>query len=515
MILLSDGLKAFAGDSLRTALLRFTGKPVTAFVSGATVTAMVQSSSATTLATIGFVSAGLITFPQSIGILFGASLGTTSTGWLVSTLGLKFSIGLLALPLTGLGAFLRLLGRGKASSLGLALAGFGLIFIGIDTLQAGMAELSTVFDLGRLAYEGLLGHLLLMAVGVAMTVIMQSSSAAVATTLAALHAGAINFEQAAALVIGQAVGTTVTAALAMIGATTAAKRTALAHIVFNATTGVVAVVLLPLFMWLFTWTEARFDQTPGAVSLAAFHTSFIALGVVLFLPFSGAFARLIERILPDRGPAFTRHLDSSLHTMPSVALEAVRNALREILVAECQHLKGLVQSAPAPVVGANDELVRALEQTGRFLGQVPLASGEEETGVDRVSLFHALDHLTRLVQLQPPPDLVKASENPALKDVFASYGRAVAAAEAFGGPSHEEPISLRDAGKVAGVWQDLSGLRRGERVRLLEQTAAGESDPDATLRTLDQIRYADTVVYHLFRITSHLAGRQPAGEPSG
>ncbi|TVP80051.1 MAG: Na/Pi cotransporter family protein, partial [Puniceicoccaceae bacterium] len=327
MILLTDGLKAFAGDALRKALLRFTGRPVTAFCSGAVVTALVQSSSATTLATIGFVSAGLIGFAQSIGIVFGASLGTTSTGWIVSTLGLKFSVGLLALPLICIGAFMRLLGPPRLASLGLALAGFGLIFVGIDALQAGMSGLAEAVDLSRMPARGFWGHLALLAVGVAMTVVMQSSSAAVATTLAALHAGAIDFEQAASLVIGQAIGTTVTAAIAAIGATTAAKRTALAHILFNAATGLIALVLLPVFLALVTRLTAAFEGTPGAVSLAAFHTLFIGFGVVLFLPFTSQFARLIERILPEKGFSSTRYLDRSLLQIPPVALAAASRSL--------------------------------------------------------------------------------------------------------------------------------------------------------------------------------------------
>ncbi|MDL5056917.1 Na/Pi symporter [Geitlerinema calcuttense] len=138
MLLLTDGLKAFAGDSLKKTLVRFTGAPWKAFMSGTIITALVQSSSATTVTVIGFVSAGLLTFPQALGVVFGASLGTTSTGWLVSALGLKVSIGYYVLPLIGVGALMRLLARGRWRVLGMALAGFGLIFVGIESLQAGM-----------------------------------------------------------------------------------------------------------------------------------------------------------------------------------------------------------------------------------------------------------------------------------------------------------------------------------------------------------------------------------------
>jgi len=158
MVLLTDGLKSFAGDSLRRALVRFTGRPSKAFAAGAVATSLVQSSSATTVAVIGFVSAGLLTFPQAVGVVIGASLGTTSTGWIVSVLGLKVSVGLYALPLVGIGAFLRLLATGRWRSFGTALAGFGLIFIGIDTLQDAMGGLSGLFNLSQLPAVGVSRH---------------------------------------------------------------------------------------------------------------------------------------------------------------------------------------------------------------------------------------------------------------------------------------------------------------------------------------------------------------------
>ncbi|HWV58591.1 MAG TPA: Na/Pi symporter, partial [Longimicrobiales bacterium] len=155
MVILTDALKALAGDALRMILSRFVSGPWSAMLSGATATLLVQSSTATTLTTIGFVSAGLITFPQSIGVIFGANLGTTSTGWMVSMLGLHFSIAVAAMPAVAIGAVLRLLGRDSIAAAGFALAGFGLIFVGIDILQVGMAGLADRFDLSGLTGDTL------------------------------------------------------------------------------------------------------------------------------------------------------------------------------------------------------------------------------------------------------------------------------------------------------------------------------------------------------------------------
>ena len=161
---MTDGLKAVAGDSLRAILARFTGGPVTAVMTGVAITLVVQWSSATVLMTIGFVSAGLLTFAQSVGVIFGANLGTTSTGWLVALPGLHLSISAVALPLVGSGALARLPGRGRTASMGLVVAGFGLIFVRIDYLQAGMNSFSQDFGPSMLPGATIAGRLLLVGI---------------------------------------------------------------------------------------------------------------------------------------------------------------------------------------------------------------------------------------------------------------------------------------------------------------------------------------------------------------
>ena len=243
VFLLTDGLKAAAGDALRRILVRLTGRPAAAFVSGAGITVLAQSSSATTLATIGFVSAGILTFSQAIGIVMGASLGTTSTSWLVSLVGLKFGIGKLAFPLVGLGALARLVSRGRKAAAALAVAGFGLMFVGIDTLQSGRVHLSTSVSPDNLPHGTVLGRALLVGIGILLTVLTQSSAAAVAMTLTAFHSGMVDLEQGTSLIIGASIGTTSTSAMAAIGATTPVKRTALAHILFSLAAGALPIGL--------------------------------------------------------------------------------------------------------------------------------------------------------------------------------------------------------------------------------------------------------------------------------
>lgn len=512
MVLLTDGLKAFAGDALRAGLVRFTGTPAKAFASGTLVTLMVQSSSATTVTLIGFVSAGLITFPQAMGVVMGASLGTTGTGWVVSVLGLKVSLGFYALPLVGIGALMRLLGHGRARALGLALAGFGLIFIGIETLQAGMQGLAAVFDLARLPSAGFLGHLAALVIGILMTVIMQSSSAAVATILTALHAQAVNFDQAAALVIGAAIGTTVTGALAAIGGSVPARRTAVTHVLFNLATGLIALVLLPLFLWGLRLAQLHLGLEPGAVSLAAFHTAFIALGVALFLPFTDRLARWIERLVPERGPRLTRHLDDSLLAAPAVALEATRRTLLDMAQELVDLLTTLLESGVAGVEQArHHELTTALEHTQHFFARIPPVVEDEPLSRLRVGELHANDHLARLMsRLVLPAEtrqaLMQAPLQPAVGQCRKLLGLA---REGLSGEAPADWLTTLEQYALR-----LAEMRRDERLAILNDTATGRHAPNQAMVTLDALRWLERVAYHVWRICNHLATETPAVEGS-
>ncbi|MBX3731502.1 MAG: Na/Pi cotransporter family protein [Verrucomicrobiae bacterium] len=510
MTLLTDGLKAFAGEALRRALVRFTGTPFKAFCSGAVITVLVQSSSATTVTVIGFVSAGLLTFPQAIGVVLGASLGTTGTGWLVSVLGLKVSLGVWALPLVGVGTFIKLLAPGRWRSLGLALAGFGLVFIGIETLQLAMRGFSQVLHLARLPAGGLWGHGVAMGLGILLTVVMQSSSAAVATTLTALQSGAVNFEQAASLVIGAAVGTTVTGVLAAIGGGVPAKRTALAHVVFNLASGLIALVLLPVFLWGIRQAQEHAGLDPGAVSLAAFHTGFIALGVLIFLPFAERGARIIEQWLPDRGPVLTRHLDSTVLKTPAVALEATRRALSETAAESFDAARSVLENPMHAVSTARLALPRAaLARLQEFFPQIPAVAEDDRVTRRRLAQLHALDHLARFqARWTPPGGIGTRIRDPRLQGAVrltATLLELGASGLRHGGPESWEVT-------VASKAADLAELRRLDRPLILRETATGRSDPSTALELLDVIRWLDRLGYHAWRITHHLAHEDPSAQ---
>ena len=192
---MTGALRSLQGNAIRSALKKLTKSPLSGALTGAVSTAVLQSSSAVTVTAVGFVGAGLMTFPQSLGIIFGANAGTTITGWLVVLLGFKLKLGTVILPVILIGAILKLFAKDRIATMGYALAGFGLIFVGIDMLQQGMSGLEQVMTPEQFPEDTWIGRLKLVLMGVIVTLITQSSSAGVAVSLTALFAGTINFEQ--------------------------------------------------------------------------------------------------------------------------------------------------------------------------------------------------------------------------------------------------------------------------------------------------------------------------------
>ncbi|MCG3148245.1 MAG: hypothetical protein PCFJNLEI_01688 [Verrucomicrobiae bacterium] len=502
VFLLSDGLKTAAGDTLRRILVRFTGRPSTAFVSGAGITVLAQSSSATTLATIGFVSAGVLTFSQAIGIVMGASLGTTSTGWLISLVGMKFGIGKLAFPLVGLGALARLVSHGRNAAIALAVAGFGLMFVGIDILQSGMVSLSESFSPNSLPHGTLTGRVLLVGIGIVLTVITQSSAAAVATTLAAFHTGMIDLEQGTSLIIGASIGTTSTSALATIGATTPAKRTAMAHILFSVAAGVVAFVILPIFVWSVKQAEQSLGSQFGAVILAAFHSGFTLLAALLVLPGVKHFSAFIERLVPERGPALTRHLDASLIEIPEVAIEAVRRTLMDVSAEVLNEIDRRLRGSIPVIPDRTDAVLAALKETRRFLGLISFPASRPRQLNTRISMIHALDHLNQLVVVMKnnfEPSLLNGEQR--LQEPKRTVLEMVETAAAS--LRRQAPAPERD--KLQRLSLVLAERRRTERAALLEESAHGTVEPGHALHTLDGLRWVDAVGYHTWRALHHLS----------
>ena len=326
MKMISEGLRLAAGQSLRDILGRWTYSPLRGLAAGSGITAIVQSSSAVTVATIGFVNAGLLDLYHALGVVYGANVGTTVTGWLVAAIGFKIKVEAFALPMIGIGMFMRLSGADeRRGAIGEALAGFGLFFIGIDILRGAFEAVAANMHIPDAASKGVLGTLLFVGFGFLMTVLTQSSSAAIALILTAATGGVINLNGAAAMVIGANVGTTSTAVFAAIGATPNAKRVAAAHILFNIVTGIVALLLLPIILWLVARTSdiLGLEKVP-AVTLALFHTLFNLIGVLLMWPMTARLSQVLGKRFRsiEEIEGRPKYLDKTVAVSPFLALDA-------------------------------------------------------------------------------------------------------------------------------------------------------------------------------------------------
>ncbi len=363
MGLMTDGLKLAAGPALHRILASTTRTRAHALGSGMLVTALVQSSSAVTVAAIGFVNAGLLGLGPALWVLFGANVGTTMTGWIVALVGLKFKVEAVAMPLAGLGALLRLTGEGRRSgAIGTALAGFGLLFMGIALLQQAFAGLAGQISLPQ--GDGPLAVLAQLGIGLLMTVLMQSSSAAMAITLTAAQGGLIDAQGAAAVVIGANIGTTVTALLAAIGATPNARRAASAHIVFNLLTGVVALLLLPWLIGALGLAREALDLPPDpAAKLALFHTTFNLLGVLLMWPLAARLTRWLQQRFRAReeDEAQPQFLDVTVLAVPTLALDALTREVARAGQVALRMARSALSGADAVALKADHTILTSLD----------------------------------------------------------------------------------------------------------------------------------------------------------
>ena len=344
MKFMSEGMQAIAGNSLRRLISTVTGNRFFAIIVGVIVTCIVQSSSITTVMVVGFVNSGVMSLVQAVGVIMGANIGTTITGWI-----LVLKIGKYGLPLLGCSAFVYLFSRNdRWRYYAMGLMGTGMVFFGLELMKDACVIIKETPDFATwfqaFQADSYLGVLKCCMVGCILTTMVQSSSATLGITISLAYQGVISYETAAALVIGENVGTTITALLASLGATTNARRAAYFHVLFNLT-GVFWITLI--FQWyiqLVQWIIhvdvlkevmvdgfATFPNTTPAI--AATHSIFNIANVVLFIPFVGMLVRVLERIVPSKElkekPRLTG-LDMRMLDNPVLAIEQSKKELERM-----------------------------------------------------------------------------------------------------------------------------------------------------------------------------------------
>ncbi|MFO8007094.1 MAG: Na/Pi cotransporter family protein [Candidatus Brocadiia bacterium] len=363
MRVMSDALRRVAGDRMRRILRIMTHNVVVAVLAGAAVTCLIQSSSATTVMVVGFVNAGLMQLSQAIGVVMGANVGTTLTAWLVSGVGL-LKITNYALPAIGAGLLLNMVGKRQWKHWGSVILGFGLLFFGLSLMKDAFGPLRESVKaqqmMVRLAGNPMTGIL----IGTAMTMVVQSSSATIAIAQMLAFSGVLTFPQALPLILGDNIGTTITAQIASLGTNVNARRAARAHLMFN----LIGVCIVLPFVW--NGSYARFIEflIPGEIGqgtvmlhLAVSHSVFNVTNTLIFIPLAGVLAAVVRRVVPGEAGIVQvepQYLEEHLLDTPSIALEQAR---REVV--------RMIELAASAAKDAGDAFFGDGETSLRMVGQ--------------------------------------------------------------------------------------------------------------------------------------------------
>jgi phosphate:Na+ symporter len=518
---MTDGLKAAAGKQMNILLARLTRSPLTGAITGAIVTAVIQSSSVTTVLVVGFVSAGLMTLAQSIGVIFGANVGTTFTAQIVA-----FNTTALALPLITVGFAITFIWKsGVARHYGAMLLGLGLIFYGMAAMGVAMSPLRThegFIDLLQSMQNPLLG----MLVGAVFTALVQSSSATIGLAVVMATQGLMSLPAGIAIVFGAKIGTSITAILAAIGTTQDAKRAASVHVLFNV---LGAMLWLPFINQLASLAELvspTAEYLQGAERLAAevprqianAATLWATANALIFLPFTALFARMANKIVPERvvveraiiGP---KYLDDELIRIPSMALERARLELghmAELTEAMLARVKAVFISGDFTdlsqqndqVVVLRDAVLGYLQRVGR--GQLSDVESDEHARLvaatgDIESMSVAISReLAPLARVLKESGITPSDETRALLERLFETIREASQSALTALVDSDERAAQAVVARRDAVWNLASELHRQQAARL------AQDDPERLLKHRVQVDILDKL-HRVYSVAEHMA----------
>lgn len=298
MKLMSDGVQQSAGEKLQRALSVLTGNRFMSLLTGLIVTMIIQSSGATTVMVVTFVNAGLMTLTQSVGVIFGANIGTTITAWIVSIFGFNFKISAFAIPVFGFGYFLSIIKKGAYKNWAEAIMGFGMLFLGLS----GLSDVFTPEQLGwlfKIQGSGVFAILFGFVVGIIITALLHSSSAFSAIVITMAYNGLVSWELAAAMTLGSNVGSTIDAILASMGTSADSRRAALIHVMFNVFGTVLALIFFKPFLEIVMFVTPGRENSNIAIRISMLHTVFKTLSTIIFLPLQNPIVKLTQLIIKD------------------------------------------------------------------------------------------------------------------------------------------------------------------------------------------------------------------------
>lgn len=407
MKIMSEGLEKFAGERLRAILAAMTKNRVMGVFTGIFITALIQSSSATTVMVVSFVNAGLMSLVQSIGVIMGANIGTTVTAWIISAIGFKVNIAAFAIPLLAIGMPLIFSGNSKRKSIGEFVFGFSFLFMGLSFLQNSATELNmgemVASMLATLPVDSFGTILLFVLVGAVVTMIVQASAATMAITLMLfdMHIPGFGFEQAAALAMGQNIGTTITAFMASLTANTQARRAALAHMFFNVF-GVVAVLCVfypacDAVRWFVT--DVLHIKSNDLFLLSAFHTAFNVLNTLILIWFVKQIERFVCRVLPEKGTDENlprlKYISAGLLSTAELSLLEARKEIA-LMGQRCQRAFDLVVSMHG--IEKDDDFNAIFKKVEKYEGITDNMEYEIAHYLQQVADGHLSDEAKRQIQ---------------------------------------------------------------------------------------------------------------------
>lgn len=383
MKVMSDALMDLAGDKIRKVMIQLTSNRFKGVLTGLFVTGLIQSSSATTLMVVSFVNAQLLSLTEAISVIMGANIGTTFTAWLITILGFKVKMSSIAIPLIIVGFFFYLKKDHKLNAIGNFIIGFALLFIGLEFMKdaiTGLENNPALFDFfQRNTDRGFIGILLFVFIGTVLTLILQSSSATMAITLVAASQGVLTFEAAAAIVLGENIGTTITANLAAMISGTEARRAALAHLVFNMIGVIWILILFTPYLTLIDKLALKYMSvnplvvsTDIPIGLSLFHSSFNVLNTFILIWCIAIIAKLVIFIVPEKivpEPVFSvpKYLSEQALKYPETAIKALleetRRLYQEAVIEAIAHSLG-VHRKDIKSDKSIEEIVRAKAHPG-------------------------------------------------------------------------------------------------------------------------------------------------------
>jgi phosphate:Na+ symporter len=518
---MTDGLKAAAGKQMNTLLAKLTGTPLLGALTGAIVTAVIQSSSVTTVLVVGFVSAGLMTLVQSVGVIFGANVGTTVTAQIVA-----FNTTALALPLITLGFVMTFAWKqGVVRHYGAMLLGLGLIFYGMGAMGSAMAPLRTHEGFATLL-QSLQNPFLGMLAGVVFTALVQSSSATIGLAVVMATQGLLSLPAGIAILFGAKIGTGITAVLAAIGKPRDAQRAAAIHVLFNV---VGALIWLPFIAQLaavaqmispvaghLQGVERLAEEVPRQIANAA--TVWATANVVIFLPLAALFARMAVRIIPDRAVQDRaiirpRYLDDELIRVPSMALERARlelghmGELTEAMLAKLEPAfrsrdLGELSQQHDQIVVLREAVINYLQRVGRS----ELSDDEAHEHADLLAATGEIENMSAAISRDLAPlaqslkdaDLAPSSETAELlKRLFQTVQQSARAAlQAL--VERDERAAQSVVGQRDTVLQFATELHRQQSARL------ARDDPDRLLRHRVQFEMIDRL-RRIYSVAEHMS----------